>query len=326
VVLGYNGPLAEEDVKGFRARVEQMPLYSRVLATRAPVILPDILGDTPDAVDFQTTAAVQVKQTLGPSRSLMGIPIILKGEVIGLLRLDHVQPNHFTTHDAQLALAIANVAASAMENARLYGQVQETAALKERQHLARELHDSVSQALYGIALGTHAARLMVEREPARIPETLSYVLRLAETAVAEMRALIFELRPEALAEEGLTAALTKQAAALQAQHGIAIETDLREEPLLPLKNKEALYRIAQEALHNTFKHAHASKVVLRLYTRDGCVVLDVCDDGVGFDPGVSFPGHLGLKSMKERTERLGGDLTIDSAPGKGVRLSVTVPV
>ena len=326
VLLDYRGPLPDDQVRGFRAPVERMPLYAKVLQTHEPTILPDILADTPEAKAFRAAAAKQVRETLGASRSLMGIPIILKEKVIGFLRLDHLDPDHFTQHDAQLALAIANQAASAMDNARLYEEVQETAALKERQHLARELHDSVSQALYGIALGTHAARLMVERDPARIPETLSYVLRLAETAVAEMRALIFELRPEALAEEGLNAALVKQATAMQAQHGVAIETDLGAEPQLSLHAKEALYRIAQEALHNTFKHARASKAAVRLWAQDGHIVLDVSDDGIGFDADASFPGHLGLKSMKERAERLGGNVTIDSAPGQGVRLRAILPL
>src|SRR5207245_4062434 len=131
--------------------------------------------------------------------------------------------------------------------------------------------------------------------------------------LAEMRALIFELRPESLEREGLVAALAKQGAALQARHDMTVQTDLCEELALPLPVKQELYRIAQEALHNTVKHAHANKVDLVLRRTASAVILEVRDDGVGFDPRDSFPGHLGLSSMKERVRNLGGVLQIESA-------------
>src|SRR5437016_3106657 len=158
----------------------------------------------------------------------------------------------------------------------------------------------------GIALGLRTARIQVDRDPLKLPEWLDYLLSLAEAALAEMRALIFELRPESLEREGLVAALAKQGAALQARHDIVVQADLCEEPALPLKAKQELYRIAQEALHNTVKHAHASKVDLVLHRTANAVFLEVRDDGVGFDPLGSFPGHLGLRSMQERVSNLGG--------------------
>ncbi|HEX9133734.1 MAG TPA: sensor histidine kinase [Ktedonobacteraceae bacterium] len=201
-----------------------------------------------------------------------------------------------------------NQAAVALENARLYEQAQELAALEERQRLARELHDSVSQALYGITLGTHTARTLLERDPGKVAEPLDYVLSQAEAALTEMRALIFELRPESLETEGLVAALSRQAAALRARHEIEVSTEFCEEPDLPLKVKEGLYRVAQEALHNTAKHARANKVNLRMHVDTEGILLEVRDNGVGFDTTRSFPGHLGLHSMRERVARLGGTL------------------
>ena len=149
-------------------------------------------------------------------RSKSDHPLTLKCCVIGMPVLTASEADAFTPHHATLALAIANQAAIAIENARLYAQAQELAALEERQKLARELHDSVSQALYGISLGAHTARKALERDPQGVVEPLDYVLSLAEAGLAEMRALIFELRPESLEAEGLVAALTKQAAAVQA--------------------------------------------------------------------------------------------------------------
>jgi len=137
--------------------------------------------------------------------------------------------------------------------------------------------------------------------------------------------LIFELRPESLEREGLVAALSRQGTALQARHDITVQADLCEEPALPLKAKQELYRIAQEALHNTVKHAHASKVDLVLHRTANAVFLEVRDDGVGFDPLGSFPGHLGLRSMQERVSNLGGRLQIESAPGQGTHLLTQVP-
>src|SRR5215472_7219058 len=140
-----------------------------------------------------------------------------------------------------------------------------------------------------------------------------------------MRGLIFELRPEALATEGLVAALGKQAASVQARHAVLVQTDLGDEPAVPLGAKQELYRIAQEALQNTVKHAHAHRVDLVLRQTPSDVTLAVHDDGVGFDPSGSFPGHLGLRSMRERVGHLGGTLQIESAPGHGTRILAYVP-
>ncbi|MCB0222382.1 MAG: histidine kinase, partial [Anaerolineae bacterium] len=124
-----------------------------------------------------------------------------------MLELGHCQPNFYTARHVDLALAFANQAAIAIENARLYEQAQSLASLEERRHLARELHDSVSQALYGIALGTRTARMLLDRDPTKLAEPLDYIMNLAEAGLTEMRALIFELRPEILESEGLVGAL-----------------------------------------------------------------------------------------------------------------------
>jgi signal transduction histidine kinase len=235
------------------------------------------------------------------------------------------QPGYYTEEHARLVQAFAQQAAVAMENAHLYGQAQELATMAERARLARELHDSVSQALYGIALGARTARTLADRDPTRLSEPLDYVLSLAEAGLAELRALIYELRPESLEHEGLVAALERQAAALRARHELLVTLDLHGEPDVPLAVKEALYRIAQEAMQNAVKHARATSIVLHLTQTEEQIALEVQDNGIGFDPLGSFPGHLGLQTMRERAERVGGQLRLESSPQHGTQVLLTVP-
>ena len=325
VIVEYLGPAPRDVTLQVHYPVRSTGVDDIVLRRGEPVIIDDVRASAPLAQDYREAVGDMLKVFSSYLRALMVIPLKLKDRVIGMLSLSSSDVGYYTPHHTTLALAIANQAAIAIENARLYEQAQELAAVEERQRLARELHDSVSQALYGISLGVHTARMQLDRDPRDLAESLDYVLELTEAALIEMRALIFELRPESLETEGLVTALTKQAAALQARQNIAVNTDLCAEPDLPLKVKQDLYRIAQEALHNTVKHAHASKIELRLHQTREEVTLEVCDNGRGFDAIASFPGHLGLHSMQERVTYLGGELRIESTPGQGTCIRVRVP-
>jgi signal transduction histidine kinase len=247
--------------------------------------------------------------------------------VIGAISIyNKLQGSGFTDRDAEVAMLFAQQAAVAIENARLYEEVRDKAALEERQRLARELHDSVSQALFGIALNASTADELFEAQPGEVRGLLKDVLGLAEAALAELQALIFELRPESLEREGLVGALEKQTAAVQARYGLQVHLQAGAEPDLPRPAKEALYRVAQEALHNTAKHARARQVFVVLEVGASDVRLLVSDDGRGFDPHREFPGHLGLQSMRERATAVGGTLEIESAPGAGTRLRARIPL
>jgi len=325
-ILDHRGPVAREQLARLRFPIESTVANQEVLRTRAPVIINDVHADTPLARAFQAISGDQQPTTFGYIRSWLGVPLVVNGHPIGMLTLDHDQPGHYTERHADLALTIANQAAIAIENARLFEQAQTLAVMIERQRLARELHDSVSQALYGIALGARTARALVDRDPAAAVEPIEYVAALANAGMAEMRALIFELRPESLEREGLIVALEKQAAALRSRHQIVVDITLCAEPDLPLEMKHDLYRIAREALHNTVKHANATHLTVRLALAAGAITLEVTDDGAGFDPDGDFPGHLGLRSMRERVARLGGRLVIESAPGEGTRIHAHIPV
>ncbi len=292
------------------------------IASRSPVVHENVLaGDgsgprrQPRLVPSQRVHAT----------SLVCVPLLSRGVVLGVLCC-HRQAG---TRPSKLELAYLSVvaakSASAVDSAKLVAAAQEKAALEERQRLARELHDSVSQALYGIALGARTAREALVVAPSEVDQPITYILQLAEAGLADMRALIFELRPQALAEEGLVAALHKQLAALQARHGVATHAELGTEPAAALKVKQTLYRIAQEALQNIARHAQAKRVAMRLTSSATTLALEISDDGTGFDPNASFPGHLGLRSMRERITEIGGVLNLVSAPGRGTEIRARAP-
>jgi PAS domain S-box-containing protein len=260
------------------------------------------------------------------ARACMVIPLLVKDRLTGLVFLENDHPKSYLERHAELASAFANQASVAMENARLYVQAKELAALQERQKLARELHDSISQVLYSIGLGARTARMLLERDPLKASEPMDYVLELTEAGLAEMRALIFELRPESIEAEGLVAALTKQATAIKSRHQIEIDTNFCPEPELSVEQKQALFRVVQEALHNVVKHAQASHVDIKMTCSLDELTLEVKDNGVGFNPGSNFPGHLGLQSMHERIDRMGGEFHIDSEPGQGSTIHASVPL
>ncbi|HEX8259207.1 MAG TPA: PAS domain S-box protein [Rubrobacteraceae bacterium] len=297
------------------------PAAMEAFRTHKPILVRDIR-----LVALEQSLASSVHRFLreAPWDTIYCVPLVSRGLALGTLNLYYPADEEPGENERVFLSAVADQTAVVVENTRLFDEAQGKAALEERQRLARELHDSVSQALYGIALGSRTASTLLAREahPDRVAEWLEYVLSLAEAGLTEMRALIFELRPESLETEGLITALNQQAAALEARHELPVHTTLCEEPDLPLETKEALYRIAQEALHNTVKHAHASKAELKLECDSEGIALEVSDDGVGFDPEGTFSGHLGLKSMRERATRLGGTLRVESTPGEGTTVRV----
>jgi signal transduction histidine kinase len=197
--------------------------------------------------------------------------------------------------------------------------------------LARDLHDSVSQALFSMTLHARTAQLALERTdlPADGPlgRSVGQLRELTQGALAEMRALIFELRPGALAEEGLVSAVGKQASALAAREGLSVTVKGPDERLgLAADVEEHLYRIVLEALHNTVKHARARSAAVRVTRGDHEVHVVVEDDGVGFDPDALYAGHLGLTTMRDRATAVGGQLAVTSRMGEGSTVTVTVPI
>ncbi|MFD2609917.1 sensor histidine kinase [Deinococcus taklimakanensis] len=223
-------------------------------------------------------------------------------------------------------LSIADHAGTAMHAAQLIEQAGARAGEQERARLARELHDSVAQALYGITLGAKTARATLDRDPGKARASLDYTIRLAEGGVSEMKALLFSLRPDALEEGGLVAALAQHVHALEARHGLTVHAGLGAEPHLTPEAQAAAYRVAQEALHNVVKHARATQVWLSVAQAGGVVTVSVRDDGRGFDPQATGRGTLGQRSMRERAVGAGGTLDVQSAPGEGTLVTLRLPV
>jgi signal transduction histidine kinase len=215
----------------------------------------------------------------------------------------------------------------------LVDEASQVAALEERQRLARELHDSVSQALFSMTLHLRAVQLALQREggspDGQVARGLAELRELTQGALSEMRALIFQLRPGALHEIGLAAAIRRHAAALAARERLDVRIHAPDDRL-PLDDRaeEEIFRVVQEALNNSVKHAQPSRIDIRLYQPaddTGTLIVEVADDGTGFDPHVAHPGHLGLDSMRDRTEWLGGRLTVDSSPEGSTLVRAVLP-
>ncbi|HEY6409893.1 MAG TPA: GAF domain-containing sensor histidine kinase [Ktedonobacteraceae bacterium] len=325
-LLNYLGPLQLSQLEQLWQYYERSPHYQRLRQQREAIIVDDLHGNTKFVETYRKVLGEEEHRGIDQRfHSWMVIPLIVNERFIGLLTVSHSRSNFYTPEHSRLAFAIANQAAVALENAYLYKRAQELAVLQERQRLARELHDSVSQELYGISLGAHAALEALETEPSQSIAALEHIILHARVGLAEMRALLLELRPELLETEGLVAALNKRVEVLRARYNLAVEVYLEEEPAMALEGKHALFRIAQEAFHNITKHAHASKVWLRLAHERQGLVLEVRDNGNGFDPTCDFPGHFGLRSMHERVTSLNGAISIESAPGKGTSICARIP-
>jgi signal transduction histidine kinase len=211
------------------------------------------------------------------------------------------------------------------ENARLHERARQVAVLQERQRLARELHDSVTQALYGVSLYAEAAsRALTAGDTAPVASSLREIRETIQEALGEMRLLLFELRPPLLEERGLFGALQSRLGAVESRAGLVTELRGEGAERLAPEMEQELYRLAQEALNNVLKHAHARHVAIRLEVLADRAILEVADDGVGFEPSLRNGGGFGLHGMRERAERLGGALQVESTPGQGTRVRVEV--
>jgi signal transduction histidine kinase len=251
------------------------------------------------------------------------------GETVEVRTGDELEllANRFNEMSARLARSYAEleqrVAERTAELNRLYEQAKETATLAERNRLARELHDSVTQTVFSAKLTAEVLPKLWERDPAVAKEKLEDLRRLTSGALAEMRSLLVELRPAALVEADLAELLSNLVAAAQTRTPAVIVVDAQKGSRLPPDAQEAFYRIAQEALNNALKHAQASAIRVALAREAGRVRLEVADDGIGFDPATaSSGGHFGLGIMRERALAAGAELVLDAAPGRGARITL----
>ncbi|WP_329389348.1 GAF domain-containing sensor histidine kinase [Streptomyces sp. NBC_01716] len=263
----------------------------------------------------------------------LGLPIRDGDETIGTLFLANKRcPKPadgcgFTEEDEELLGILAQHAAIALTNARLYERSRELTIAEERSRLAHELHDAVSQKLFSLRLTAQAVASLIDRDPARAKGELRQVADLAAEAADELRAAVVELRPAALDEDGLVHTLRTQIQVLDRAHSAHVTFDSCGVKALPSSQEEAMLRVAQEALHNALRHSGAERVDVTIARRGQGAVLSVTDNGKGFEPRtVRRAGrHLGLVSMRDRSSGVGGRLTVQSAPGQGTTIEMEVP-
>lgn len=262
----------------------------------------------------------------GEPRSHMFAPMRASGQVLGVVTITGEPGQVFRTEDITLLSSIADQVAVVVENIRLHHQAEQAAVMRERERLARDLHDSVTQSLYSLTLFAAAGRELVRSgELQRATGHFEDIVETAHDALKEMRLLVHELRPPVLEREGLTAALQNRLDAVEGRAGI--KARLLSEPIdqLPIAVQEGFYRIAQEALNNALKHAAASEVEVHLRKHGAQIELEILDNGIGFKvDAAGLNGGMGLSNMRKRAEKLGGSLTLTSAPGRGTSVKAAV--
>jgi len=259
-------------------------------------------------------------------RSHLCVPLKIKDKVIGVMSAasDHV--NAFDQSDENILQTLANQVSVAIDNARLYEQARHLAVLDERQRLGRELHDSVTQSLYGISLYAQAATGNINAgQIGQASQYLEDIQNTAQESLADMRLLIYELKPPVLDKEGLIPALQHRLISVEDRARIksSIQTNLTER--LPTEIEDGLYQISREALNNIIKHAHAKNILIQIQKEADTISMEISDDGVGFNPETACrQGCLGLVNMKEHAQAQGWQLNIVSSPGNGARIKVEI--
>lgn len=305
-----------------RARIGPLPrglgLLGHLQRERRPIRLRD-LHEHPASVGFPKGHPTM--------KSFLGTPILLRGEPLGNLYLTEKQgAEEFSESDAEALETLAAQAAIAIENARLYEQVERVSVLEERHRIRMDLHDGVMQSLYGVGLLLEDVADRLDEEPAHAKAQLLRSVDRLNAAIADLRGYVLGLRPVQASDQPLTTSLGLLADQARSNALIDVDIDIDEEASerLDRARREAAYYIAADALGNIARHARARHASVRLFQQDGTVVLQITDDGVGFDFETSTTGH-GLHNMRERAFAVGGTLQVHSAPGQGARVRLELP-
>jgi signal transduction histidine kinase len=349
-VVAAKGYPDNQEAQRATFNIEQAPLAPLIMYERQTIVVRDARTDPRW---LWLPGASQV-------RSWCGTPLVIKDRSIGFLCVDWGEPDFYTEAHAQIVRAFADQAAVAIENARLYALIknfneqlehnvqQRTIELRhahdeiaakaeqlralvrrvvlvqetERQRIANDLHDSVTQAILATIYELHALRRRVGGQSQAADRQLDECQQLLDGTLLEMKQIIYALRPRALDELGLLAALEHFAAAVQSHHGLEVTFQASGAPYhLPGEVELAIYRIVQEASQNSIRHADATSLTISVEFRPQRLRVTVCDDGHGFDPGQVNDG-LGLVGMRERAQALGAELAIVSRLGEGTRIGL----
>jgi signal transduction histidine kinase len=296
-----------------------------VLLTPWPVSIPDIAAI--DTNQNDPGLEIQDLMLLAPPaaeyRALLAVPVLVKDEIYGRLRLYYRAPRQFSEEDAELAVLFSEQVALAIENARLREQVKQGAILEERHRLARDLHDAVTQSIFSANLIAEALPRIWKQRPAEALCGLEELHRLTRGALAETRTLLLELRPAAITEKKLGELLKQLAEMIASQRQIPVTLSVEGDEALPADVQIAFYRIVQEALNNAMKHAKASHITVKLQYQGEKVVAWVRDNGRGFQPNAIRPDQLGVNIMRERAQDIGATFELTSQAEQGTQVLVT---
>ena len=328
VALAVRGPQHLEHTAPFHVRLNGSGTLATLFNEHRPIRIANVWGADPAAQFLRTLLNDGAAVLLEGMQAWMWVPLAVKGRVIGGVGVAHAERDYFAAHHADLALTVANQAAITMANAELYERAQTLAALHERQRLAQNLHDAVNQSLFSAGLIAEVLPRLWERDPDEGRQSLEDLRRLTRAALAEMRALLAELRPSILIDTRLGDLLHQLGSAFTGRTNIPVTVTIagqdasQEQGIVPGEVQVAFYRVCQEGLNNIAKHAGASQVAIHLQCDPGKVQLRLSDDGRGFDPVHISPGRSGLSMMRERAEAVGAALSITSQPGEGTEITV----
>ena len=314
--------ISERQRKAIGPLPRQHGMLAVLLREGQPLRLPDIRADA----RFEGWPSAHPELA-----DILGMPIRDGERVLGFIfAANKVAGGGFTERDEEVLALFAAHAAIALTNARLYERARQLSVLEERARLARDLHDAVSQKLFSIRVKARAASVLASRSPAtgdtdRAAAEMESVAALAGDAQAELRAVIDGLAPPEISEGGLAGSLRRYALLAGKAHGVPVRFAADDLPALGADREAALYRIAQEALHNALRHSGAPEVKVSVCAAARRVTLEVSDQGKGFVPGLAAGGR-GLPSLRERAAGAGASLAIRSAPGRGTTVRVVMPV
>ena len=322
-----DGAGAATSLLGKRLSRSNLQRYEQIEQSRVPLIDNNARQSLFSWLWEKVTDDASTSRLYRSTRAWMGLPLRFRDEVLGVMRVDHQEPGWFDAERARLLGAVCSQTALAMHHARLLVQEREVAVVAERNRIARDLHDAVSQTLFAsnVIAGTLAKQAAkgIALDPARLQSQAASLERLNRGALAEMRMLLFELRPDALEHQPLADLLRHPIESLSCRGDMQVLADLASRDSLAPATRVQLYRIAQEALSNIGRHSGARQVQVSWLPGDpGGALLRIADNGQGFDTGQAHPGHFGLENMRSRAADVGATLILTSQPGQGCEISV----
>jgi PAS domain S-box-containing protein len=322
VTLAIRGIPSLEQSNPIRIDMDAPDTLKTLFNGHRPIRIGDVWSNKPEAQFLRSLLNNEAVVLLEGMQSWMWVPLAVKKRIIGGVGVAHEKRNHFTAHQADLALSVANQAAITMINAELYKQAQELAVLEERQRLARNLHDAVNQSLFSAGLIAEVLPRLWEKDQEEARRSLTDLRKLTRAATAELRALLAELLPSTLTDAELSDLLLLLGNAFTGRSNIPVALKAQGQGLLPAEVQVAIYRLCQEALMNISKHAKAKQVEIILNYTPTELELKIKDDGIGFDTAQILSGHYGLSMMRERAEAVNAQLSIISQMGQGTELSL----